>query len=210
MWGKFSKNEFEIKVNNGPSSPTSTGVARAQSRLTPTSHPQHPPWDLKTSGDPATLLARGQVSTRPGSPLPRDQREPSWFRDSAELSLHRWECAPQNLTVCGTGRRHRAFEAAPFLGPRHLDTLQARGQVSTRPGSPLPQYRREPSWFQDSDELSLHRWECAPQKLTASGTGRSHRATEAPPFSCPRHPATFLARGQVSTQPGRLLPLDWQ
>ena len=79
----------EKKQKSTPFGATSTGVARAQSRLTPASYSQHQPRDLKTSGDPATLPARGQVSTRPGSPLPQDQREPSWVQDSAELSLHR-------------------------------------------------------------------------------------------------------------------------
>jgi hypothetical protein len=55
-------------------------------------------------------------------------------------------------------------------------------------------------------ESSLHKWECAPQKLTASGTGWSHRASEAAPFSGSRHPATFPVRGQVSAQPRRALP----
>jgi hypothetical protein len=139
-----------------PSGPTSTRVARAQSQLTPTSYSQHQPWDLKTSGDPATLPARGQASARPRSPLPQDQREPSWFQESAELSLHRRGCAPQNLTASGIGGSHRASEAAPFSASRHLATLRARGQVSAWPGSPLPQDQREPSWFQDSAELSLH------------------------------------------------------
>jgi hypothetical protein len=54
-------------------------------------------------------------------------------------------------------------------------------------------------------------WECAHRKRTASGTDRRHRASEAAPFSGSRHPTTFLARGQVSAQPGRLLPQDrWE
>ena len=48
------------------------------------------------------------------------------------------------------------------------------------------------------------------QKLTASGTGGSHRASEAEPFSGSTHPTTFLTRGRVSTRPGRLLPQDRQ
>ena len=79
----------EKKQKSTPFGATSTGVARAQSRLTPASYSQHQSWDLKTSGDLATLPARGQVSAPPGSPLPRDQQEPTWFRDSAELSQHR-------------------------------------------------------------------------------------------------------------------------
>jgi hypothetical protein len=41
---------------------------------------------------PATFLARGQVSTQPGRPLPQDPWKPSCFQDSRESSLHRWEC----------------------------------------------------------------------------------------------------------------------
>ena len=44
-----------------------------------------------------------------------------------ETSLHRWECVLQKLTASGTGRSHRACEAAPFLGFRHLATFPARG-----------------------------------------------------------------------------------
>jgi hypothetical protein len=40
----------------------------------------------------ATFLVRAQVSARPGRLLPQVPREPPWFRDSAESSLHRWEC----------------------------------------------------------------------------------------------------------------------
>jgi hypothetical protein len=39
-----------IRRHEGPSGLASTRVARAQSQLTPVSYPQHPPWDLKTSG----------------------------------------------------------------------------------------------------------------------------------------------------------------
>jgi hypothetical protein len=41
---------------------------------------------------PVTFLARGQESTQPGKPLPQDPQKPSWFQDSWESSLHRWEC----------------------------------------------------------------------------------------------------------------------
>ena len=39
-------------------------------------------WGLKSVG-------RAKKVWVPGRPLPQDQQEPSWFRDSAELSLHR-------------------------------------------------------------------------------------------------------------------------
>jgi hypothetical protein len=58
----------------------------------------------------------------------------------------------------------------------------------------LTQDRRKPPWFLDSAESSLHRRECGLQKLTDSGRGESHRASEAAPFSGSRHPATFLVR----------------
>jgi hypothetical protein len=110
--------------------------------------------------DSATFLTRGQMSVRPGRLLSQDPREQSWFWNSAESSLHRWECGLQKLTASGTGGSHRASEAVPFSGSRHLATFPARGQGSTRPGRPLPQDPWEPSWFRDSTESSLHRWEC--------------------------------------------------
>jgi hypothetical protein len=97
----------------------------------------------------------------------------SWFWDSAESSLHRWECALQKLIASGTGRSHRASEAASFSSSRHPTTLPARGQVSTQPGRLLPRDQWEPSWFEDSSKTSLQRWECALQKLTAPGTGQT-------------------------------------
>jgi hypothetical protein len=56
----------------------------------------------------------------------------------------------QKLTASGTGRSHRASEAAPFSGARHLDTFSARGEVSARPGRKLPEQLQEISWFPDS------------------------------------------------------------
>ena len=38
-----------------------------------------------------------------------------------------------------------------------LTTFGARGQVSARPGRLLLQVLREPPWFRDSEEGSLHR-----------------------------------------------------
>jgi hypothetical protein len=43
--------ERKGKSKESPSGPASTGVARAQSRLTPASYPQDPPGDLKTFGE---------------------------------------------------------------------------------------------------------------------------------------------------------------
>jgi hypothetical protein len=43
----------------------------------------------------------------------------------------------------------------------------------------------------------------------ASGTGRSHTASEADPVSCSRHPGTFLARGEVSACPAGLYWSTW-
>jgi hypothetical protein len=64
----------------------------------------------------------------------------------------------------------------------------------------------EPTWFPDPSKTSLRRLECGLQKLTASGTGRSHTASKADPISGSRHPGTFPARGEVSALPGRALP----
>ena len=49
------------------------------------------------------------------------------------------------------------------------------------PGRALPQHLGEPSWFLNSTETSLCRTKCGLQKLTGSGTGRNHRASEADP-----------------------------
>jgi hypothetical protein len=59
----------------------------------------------------------------------------------------------------------------------------------------LPEHRQQTSWFRDPAKCILHRWEYGIQKLKASGTGGSHRASKAAPFSGPRQLATFLARG---------------
>jgi hypothetical protein len=69
-----------------------------------------------------------------------------------------------------------------------------------------PQHLEEPSWIPDSTKTSLPRWECGLKKLTASGTGRSHRASEEEHDSGSRHPGTFPARGEVSAPPKRALP----
>jgi hypothetical protein len=69
-----------------------------------------------------------------------------------------------------------------------------------------PEHLWEPSLFPDPAKTSLHRWECGLQKLTASGTGRSHRDSVADPVSGSRHPGTFPDRGEVSAQPWRALP----
>jgi hypothetical protein len=95
----------------------------------------------------------------------------SWIPDSTEPTLHRWEFGLQKLTDSGTGGSHRASEAAPLLGYRHPGTFPARGEVSALPGRNLPEHLQETSWFPDSAENSLHRWECGLQKITASGTG---------------------------------------
>jgi hypothetical protein len=60
--------------------------------------------------------------------------------------------------------------------------------------------------FRDSAETSRRRGECGLQKLTASGTGGSHRASRADHISGSRHPGTFPARGEVCAPPGRALP----
>jgi hypothetical protein len=57
-----------------PSGPASTGIARAQSRLTLTSYPQDPQRDLKTSVEWNTTSAKRQVRT-PGIWAPSLQEE---------------------------------------------------------------------------------------------------------------------------------------
>jgi hypothetical protein len=100
---------------------------------------------------------------------PEHQQETS-CADSAESSLHRWECGLQKLTASGSGGSHRASGAAPFSGSRHLGTFPARGEVSALPGRALQEHLGEPSWLPDPSETSLCRWECGLQKLMASVT----------------------------------------
>jgi hypothetical protein len=58
-------------------------------------------------------------------------------------------------------------------------------------------------WLLDPAETSLSRREWGLQKLTESGTGRSHRASEADLVSSSRNPGTFPSRGEVSALTGR-------
>jgi hypothetical protein len=89
------------------------------------------------------------------------------------MSLHRWECALQKLTASGTGGSHRGSEAVSLSDSRHPAIFSGRGQVSTRPGRAFPQHRRRPYWFRNSAKSSLHSWECALEKLTASVTAKA-------------------------------------
>jgi hypothetical protein len=57
----------------------------------------------------------------------------------------------------------------------------------------------------NSAYTSLPRGECGMQKLIASGSGGSHRASGADRFSGSRHPDTFPARGEVSSPTRRAL-----
>jgi hypothetical protein len=45
--------------------------------------------------------------------------------------------------------------------------------------------RREPPWLRDSSEGRLHGWGCGIKRPAVSGTGESHRASEAAPSSAP-------------------------
>jgi hypothetical protein len=63
----------------------------------------------------------------------------------------------------------------------------------------------EPSWFPDPSKTSLRMWVCGLQKLTSSGMGRSHTASEADPVLGSRLPGTFPAKGEVSALPRRAL-----
>jgi hypothetical protein len=49
----------------------------------------------------------------------------------------------------------------------------------------LPQVPRKPPLFRDSAVGSLHRGECGLQRLAASGTRKSHRASETAPLLAP-------------------------
>ena len=72
------------------------------------------------------------------------------------------------------------------------------------------QDRWEPSWVRDSTKLSLHRWECAPQKLPASVTGQSNTASGKGPVlglhlspgggPNARYLCTFPVRGELASR----------
>ncbi|KRY69575.1 hypothetical protein T4D_11724, partial [Trichinella pseudospiralis] len=72
----------------------------------------------------ATFPARGEVSARPGRPLPQDLWEPSWFRDSAES---------QSNTASGKGPV-LGLHLRPGGGPntRYLCTFPVRGELACR------------------------------------------------------------------------------
>ena len=97
---------------------------------------------ISGSRQPATFLVRAQGSTLPVRLLPHVPWGPPWFRDSPELSLHRWECAPQKLTASVTGQSNTASEKGPVLGlhlqpgggpnARYLCTFPVRGELAYR------------------------------------------------------------------------------
>jgi hypothetical protein len=89
------------------------------------------------------------------------------------------------------------------IGEVNITTLNSVKSVGQ--GRALPEHLGKPSWSLDPSETSLRRWECGLQKLTASGTGRSHTASEAGVISGSRHLATFPARRKVSAPPRRAL-----
>jgi hypothetical protein len=96
------------------------------------------------------------------------------------------------------------FWGCAIFSSRHPTTFGARGQVSARPGRLLPQVPREPPWFWDAMEGSLHRWECGLQRLAASGTGENHRASEAAPFSAPDNQSPSRPEDRCSPSLGGL------
>ena len=49
----------------------------------------------------------------------------------------------------------------------------------------LLEHQWETSWFQDSAESSLHRWECGLQKLRALGQAGATELLRQPPFQAP-------------------------
>jgi hypothetical protein len=72
-----------------------------------------------------------------------------------------------------------------IFGSRQPATFLVRVQGSTQPKRLLPQASQEPPWFRDSAEGRLHGWGCGIQRPAVSGTGESHRASEAAPSSAP-------------------------
>jgi hypothetical protein len=86
-----------------------------------------------------------------------------------------------------------------FLQPA---TFLVRAQVSAQPERLLPQVLQKPPWFQDSEEGSLHRWECGIQRPSISGAGESHRASEAAPFSAPDNQPPSWSEHRYPPGPG--------
>jgi hypothetical protein len=91
---------------------------------------------------------------------------------TSEISLNRWEGAPENRTASGTGGSTEPLRQYPWWAAdsRPPATVRTRGQVSAwLRRRPQPQEQRSPSWFRESAELrnlvcigeSLHhrRWQ---------------------------------------------------
>jgi hypothetical protein len=115
-----------------------------------------------------------------------------------ENSLQRGECGLQKLTASGSSRSHRASGTDDISGSRH----RAHSLPEERYLPPMGGIHHS-IWgshlgFPESAMTGLHRWECGLQRLRASGTGRTHRASGADLVSGSRHLDTFSARGEVS------------
>jgi hypothetical protein len=89
-----------------------------------------------------------------------------------------------------------------IFGSRQPATFESRGQVSTRPRRFLPQVPQEPSQFQDSaaGSLQVRVWTAEASSFWDRREPQSSRGSA---IFGSRQLATFLAREQVSTQPGR-------
>jgi hypothetical protein len=109
-------------------------------------------------------------SNRPGPAL--GKQKPGLTRVTSPF----WSApAPDNLGR-GVGRHPQgpertASEVDHIAGSRHLGTFAARGQMSSPLRRPLTKHLRKLSCFLDPSNISVLRWECRLQKLTASGTG---------------------------------------
>jgi hypothetical protein len=99
--------------------------------------------------------------------------ESTWFPDPAETSMHSERVDYRSWQLLRPGKPH-SFWDTPHFGLQTSGHFPCQRRVVCPPPSTsraLPEHLGEPSWFPDSSETSLCRWECGLQKLTASGTG---------------------------------------
>ena len=102
--------------------------------------------------------------------------------------------------------RGQILRQTPFQATDIRTPSLSEESCTPLPGGPLSEDLEEPSWFLETSKTILHKWECGLQKLIASGTGRSHIASEENPTSGSRHQGTLPDRREVSPPSGRALP----
>jgi hypothetical protein len=110
-----------------------------------------------------------------------DLQEIAWFPDSTETSLHRWECELQKLTASGKAGATELLRQHPFWAPDTWVPSLPEERCPPSPGGNCQSIYRRCLDAQTPPRL-VCTGECGLQKLTASGTGGSHRASEAAPL----------------------------